>query len=64
MRPIFDEIVKFKAPLGFGDAVSAAARREHTTVAEFLRRAAYDRMADYGVSIESKPISRSAESAS
>jgi hypothetical protein len=38
MRTSFPEQVQFKAPAGFTSAVAAVARREHTSVAEVLRR--------------------------
>jgi hypothetical protein len=33
------ESVQFKAPEGFRAAVAAAARRDHTSISEFVRRA-------------------------
>ena len=55
MHPIFSEMVKFKAPEGFLQAVSAAWRRQHMTASKFLRRAAIERMQECGVSLGSEP---------
>ena len=38
-RGIFPEDFRVKAPLGFNAAVRAAAQRQHTTRAEYARRA-------------------------
>ena len=38
-RGIFPEDFRVKAPRGFNEAVRAAARRQHTTRAEYARRA-------------------------
>jgi hypothetical protein len=38
-RGIFPEDFRVKAPLGFNDAVRAAAQRQHMTRAEYARRA-------------------------
>ena len=51
MRQMCKEMVQFKAPDGFIEAVSATARRQHMTSSEFLRRAVLDRMAECGVSL-------------
>ena len=38
-RGLFPEDFRVKAPRGFNDAVRAAARRQHMTRAEYVRRA-------------------------
>ena len=52
MRTRFDELVQFKAPVGFLSAVATAAHRDHTTVSEFLRRCAITRLREMGVQIQ------------
>ena len=47
----FPELVQFKTPAGFSAAVTAAARAEHTTVAEWLRRVAIARLSEVGLSL-------------
>jgi hypothetical protein len=49
----FNELVQFKAPDGFLAAVTAAARRDHTSISEFLRRTVIAHLHDLGVPIES-----------
>jgi hypothetical protein len=39
MKTIFGENVALRAPNGFLAAVAAAARRDHTSISEFVRRA-------------------------
>jgi hypothetical protein len=50
----FTDRLSFAGPPGFLDAIAAAARREHTTASEFLRRAALDRIAAAGVQLEAR----------
>ena len=52
MKTHFAETVSFKAPGGFQNAVALAARRDHMTPSEFLRRAAIGRLREIGVDIE------------
>lgn len=40
----YDELVRFRAPGGFIEAVTRAAREESQTASEWLRRAALDRL--------------------
>jgi len=48
----FNELVQFKAPDGFLTAVTAAARRDHTSISEFLRRTILARLAEIGVPLQ------------
>ena len=48
----FNELVQFKAPDGFSAAVTAAARRDHTSNAEFLRRAVIARLREVGLPLD------------
>jgi hypothetical protein len=48
----FNELVQFKAPHGFLAAVTAAARRDHTSIAEFLRRTVIARLREVGLSLD------------
>jgi hypothetical protein len=34
----FPTLVKFRAPVGFGQAIAAAARQHHTSASEYVRR--------------------------
>jgi hypothetical protein len=52
MRILFNEMVQFKAPDGFLSAVATAARRDHMSVSEFLRRCAITRLREMGVPLE------------
>jgi hypothetical protein len=52
MRIHFNEMVQFKAPDGFLLAVAIAARRDHTSVSEFLRRCAIARLREMGVPLK------------
>ena len=54
-RTQFREIVQFKAPNGFLSAVATAARIDHMSVSEFLRRSAIERMREMGVKLEAEP---------
>jgi hypothetical protein len=45
----FNELVQFKAPDGFSAAVAAAARRDHTSIAEFIRRTMIARLNEVGL---------------
>jgi hypothetical protein len=48
----FDELVQFKAPHGFLAAVTAAARRDHTSIAEFLRQTVIARLREVGLPLD------------
>jgi hypothetical protein len=48
----FNELVQFKAPDGFSAAVTAAARRDHTSMAEFLRRTMIARLREIGLPLD------------
>jgi hypothetical protein len=48
---VFREFVQFKAPNGFSAAVAAAARRDRTSMAEFLRRTVIARLDEIGLSL-------------
>jgi hypothetical protein len=48
----FNELVQFKAPDGFLAAVTAAARRDHTSISEFLRRTVLARLAEVGIPLQ------------
>jgi Ribbon-helix-helix protein, copG family len=48
---LFTERVQFHVPDGFIEAVNGIARQQHMTVSEFLRRAALERMEEFGVSL-------------
>jgi hypothetical protein len=48
-QAIFNELVQFMAPGGFSAAVTSAARRDHTSNAEFLRRAVIARLRELGL---------------
>jgi len=47
----FNDLVAFRGPDGLTRAVATAARREHTTSAEFLRRLVIGRLREVGVPI-------------
>jgi hypothetical protein len=50
MQPTpFNELIQFKAPDGFSAAVTAAARCDHTSMAEFLRRTVIARLTEVGL---------------
>jgi hypothetical protein len=46
---LFNELIQFKAPDGFAAAVNAAARKDHTSMAEFLRRTVILRLKEIGL---------------
>jgi hypothetical protein len=48
MRTHFPEQIQFKAPAGFMSALAAAARREHTSASEFLRRCVIPHLPNLG----------------
>jgi len=48
----FNELVQFKAPDGFLVAVTTAARCEHTSMAEFLRRTVIARLREVGLPLD------------
>jgi hypothetical protein len=48
----FNELVQFKAPDGFLAAVTAAARRDHTSIAEFLRRTVIARLNELNLPLD------------
>jgi hypothetical protein len=50
-RGIFPEDFRVKAPLGFNDAVKAAAQRQHMTRAEYARRALLRSIEEDGVKL-------------
>jgi hypothetical protein len=47
----FNDLVAFRGPNGLMRAVATAARREHTTSAEFLRRLVIAHLREVGVPI-------------
>jgi hypothetical protein len=49
----FNELVQFRAPPGFMAATTAAAQRDHTTVADFLRRTIIARLNELNLSLDS-----------
>jgi hypothetical protein len=49
---VFREFIQFKAPDGFSAAVAAAARRDRTSMAEFLRRTVIARLDKIGLSLD------------
>lgn len=49
----FPERVHFKAPEGLSSAVSTAAKQDHCTPSEFLRRAVIGRLREVGVPLVS-----------
>jgi hypothetical protein len=51
-EPIFEELIRFRAPAGCQDAIREAARREHQSMAEFSRQALFDRLAAVGVELK------------
>lgn len=51
-RTHFKESVAFRAPDGLLRAVTIAARREHTTAAEFLRRTVIARLREVGLPLD------------
>ena len=51
MRQNLSEVVVFRGPPGFLAAVHRAARREHTSAAEFLRRTAIEKLKDAGIAL-------------
>ena len=49
---IFDELVQFMAPKGFSARVATAARRDHTTIAEWLRRTSLAHLREVGLPLD------------
>lgn len=52
-QQIYGETIQLRAPAGFNAAVSAVARRSHTTASEFIRRAVLREIEDSGVHLPS-----------
>jgi hypothetical protein len=47
----YHEQLQFRGPVGLAAAVATAARRDHTTMSEFLRRAVLSRLAEIGIPV-------------
>ncbi len=45
----YTEVVRFRAPDGFGEAIAEAAARDLTTSSEFVRRALAERLRSLGI---------------
>lgn len=45
----YTEVVRFRAPDGFGEAIAEAAARDFTTSSEFVRRALVERLRSLGI---------------
>jgi hypothetical protein len=45
----FSEVVRFRAPDGFAEAIAEAAARDLTTSSEFVRRALVERLRALGI---------------
>ena len=48
---LFESRIQFRAPYNFGAALEAAAKKEHTTVSEWLRRAAKKKLRESGIKL-------------
>ncbi|WP_262299705.1 hypothetical protein [Microvirga sesbaniae] len=45
----YSEVIRFRAPDGFGEAIAEAAARDITTTSEFVRRALVERLRSLGI---------------
>ena len=52
----YSEVVRFRAPEGFGEAISAAAARDFTTSSEFVRRIIVDRLRALGMDLHNRSV--------